>query len=252
MFWLPSPRKRSGAAVAILKSAGHVPAGARFSQISLEEPAEGPGAARTPRARRAFAVIYEPRGGQDVRGHRQSGDAAGGFLQRNPGAEPAVTEQDSNLADAIVRADPRYQRAMRERGIRDLNSVRDHGLDGRIFRPAGHRTGPDREGGAVLHGIRRQLLRAPGGRRGGARQPDHSQDHRPARYRPQRAGPAQQRRVHRRRRRGRGVPRPRRCTSPSRTAPAFKCRTAKCAGRSGTSVMPCIPREGLVLYTVGL
>ncbi|HJT87107.1 MAG TPA: primary-amine oxidase, partial [Bryobacteraceae bacterium] len=40
-----------------------------------------------------------------------------------PGAEPVITGEDSGLADSIVRADPRWVRAMRERGIRDLKNV---------------------------------------------------------------------------------------------------------------------------------
>ena len=111
------------AAVAILKSAGHVPPGARFSQISLEEPAKDLVLRNAAVPRRAFAVIYEPRANKTYEGIANLASRQVDSFKEIPGAQPAVTEQDSNLADAIVRADPRYQKAMQERGIRDLNAV---------------------------------------------------------------------------------------------------------------------------------
>ena len=111
------------AAVAILKTAGHVPPGARFSQISLEEPAKDLVLRNAAVPRRAFAVIYEPRADKTYEAVANLATRQVDSFKEIPGAEPAVTEQDSNLADAIVRADPRYQKAMRERGIRDLNAV---------------------------------------------------------------------------------------------------------------------------------
>ncbi len=111
------------ATVAILKSAGHVPAGARFSQISLEEPAKDLVLRNAAVPRCAFAVIYEPRADKTYEAIANLATRQVDSFKEIPGAQPAVTEADSNLADAIVRADPRYQRAMRERGIRDLNAV---------------------------------------------------------------------------------------------------------------------------------
>jgi primary-amine oxidase len=110
-------------AVAILKAAGHVPPGARFSQISLEEPAKDLVLRNAAVPRRAFAVIYEPRANKTFEAIANLATQQVDSFKEIPGAQPAVTEQDSNLADAIVRDDPRYQRAMRERGIRDLNAV---------------------------------------------------------------------------------------------------------------------------------
>ncbi len=111
------------AAVAILKAAGHVPAGARFSQISLEEPAKDLVLRNAAVPRRAFAVIYEPRANKTSEAIANLATRQVDSFKEIPGAQPAVTEADSNLADAIVRDDPRYQKAMRERGIRDLNAV---------------------------------------------------------------------------------------------------------------------------------
>ncbi|MDR3699877.1 MAG: primary-amine oxidase [Candidatus Sulfopaludibacter sp.] len=111
------------AAVAIFKSAGRVPPGARFSQISLEEPAKDLVLRNAAVPRRAFAVVYEPRANKTFEAIANLATQQVDSFKEIPGAQPAVTEQDSNLADAIVRDDPRYQRAMRERGIRDLNAV---------------------------------------------------------------------------------------------------------------------------------
>ncbi len=110
-------------AVAILKTAGHVGPGARFSQISLQEPDKELVLRSATVPRRAFAIIYQPRENKTFEAVANLATRSVDSFKEIPGAQPAVTEQDSNLADAIVRADPRYQKAMRDRGIGDLNSV---------------------------------------------------------------------------------------------------------------------------------
>lgn len=110
-------------AVAILRTSGHVPPGTRFSQISLQEPDKELVVRSAAVPRRAFAIIYEPRENKTFEAVANLATRSVDSFKEIPGAQPAVTEQDSNLADAIVRADPRYQKAMRDRGIRDPNSV---------------------------------------------------------------------------------------------------------------------------------
>lgn len=110
-------------AVSILKNAGNVPPGARFSQISLEEPAKEMVLRNAAAPRRAFAIIYDAKANKTFEAVANLGTQHVDSYKEIPGAQPAVSEQDSNLADAIVRADPRYQKAMRDRGVRDLNSV---------------------------------------------------------------------------------------------------------------------------------
>ncbi len=112
------------AAVKILKSSRKVPPGAKFSLIALDEPPKEAvlrGDASLPR--RAFAIIYERR--TDHTWEAIADLTAGRLVswKEIPGAEPAIDEQDSELADHIVRTDPRWVRAVRERGITDLNSV---------------------------------------------------------------------------------------------------------------------------------
>jgi primary-amine oxidase len=111
------------AAVTILKSAGQIAPGARFSQISLEEPAKDLVLRNAAVPRRAFAIVYQPRQNKTFEAIANLATRHVDSFKEIPGAQPAVTEQDSNLADAIVRADPRYQKAMRDRGITDMNSV---------------------------------------------------------------------------------------------------------------------------------
>jgi len=111
------------AAVQIFKAAGNFAPGSRFSQLSLDEPAKDLVLRNAAAPRRAFAVIYQPLANKTFEAVANLATKHVDSFKEIPGAQPAVTEQDSNLADAIVRADPRYQKAIRDRGIRDLNSV---------------------------------------------------------------------------------------------------------------------------------
>ena len=110
-------------AAALLKSSGQVPRGARFCQISLAEPPKNLVLQGAPVPRRAFAVIYNPGADKTFEAVANLTTQHVDSFQEIPGAQPAVTEQDSNLADSIVRADPRYQKALRDRGIRNINAV---------------------------------------------------------------------------------------------------------------------------------
>ncbi len=100
-----------------------MPSGARFAQISLAEPGKDLVLRNATVPRRAFAVVYDSSANKTFEAIANLSTQHLDSFQEIPGAQPAVTEQDSNLADAIVRADPRYQKAIRERGIRDLNNV---------------------------------------------------------------------------------------------------------------------------------
>jgi len=110
-------------AVVILKSAGNVPPGARFAQISLQEPSKDLVLRNAPGPRRAFAVIYDPRANKTFEAIANLGSGRVDSYREIPGAQTPVNEQDSNIADAVLRADPRYQKSLRDRGIRDANSV---------------------------------------------------------------------------------------------------------------------------------
>jgi len=111
------------AAVAIFKNSGRLRGTYRFSFIALDEPPKASVLRDAAVPRRAFAVVYN----RDAnRTYEAVADLSSGQLaswKEIPGAQPAVGESDSTLADRIVRADPRWREAMRVRGIRDPNSV---------------------------------------------------------------------------------------------------------------------------------
>jgi len=111
------------AAVKIVRDSGRVPFGSQFSLISLAEPPKEQVLAGAGVPRRAFAVIYDAASNRTWEAVADLSASRLESIQAIPGAQPAVTVQDSETADRIVRADPRWQQAMRERGIDDTRSV---------------------------------------------------------------------------------------------------------------------------------
>ncbi|HEV3332205.1 MAG TPA: primary-amine oxidase [Bryobacteraceae bacterium] len=111
------------AAAKIFRDSGRIPAISRFSLITLAEPPKDQVLRGAAIPRRAFAVIYDVQMNHtweavaDLSANRLES------FQSIPGAQPAVTVRDSEAADRIVRADPRWQQAMRERGIDDPDHV---------------------------------------------------------------------------------------------------------------------------------
>jgi primary-amine oxidase len=104
-------------AVRIFRASGHAPATARFHFLALHEPPKADVLRRAAVPRQAFAVIYDPaanRTGEAV------ADLAAGRLaswKEIPGAQPPIAESEAGLADRIVRADPRWDEAMRARNV---------------------------------------------------------------------------------------------------------------------------------------
>jgi primary-amine oxidase len=110
-------------AVRIFRASGHAPAGARFHFIALDEPPKDAVLHGTATPRRAFAVIYD-------RSANRTGEAIADLStgklaswKEIPGAQPPVGDQDSAMADRIVRGDARFRDALRARGLRDPNQV---------------------------------------------------------------------------------------------------------------------------------
>lgn len=110
----------------VLRAAGKMTPKARFSLIALREPPKAEVLAFQPGAayrRESFAVVYE-------REHNQTFEAVVD-LRRDavlswkqiPGVQPSVLDEDIEMLERAVRADPRFVRAMHRRGIDDLERV---------------------------------------------------------------------------------------------------------------------------------
>ena len=110
-------------AAKIVKASGQLPAGVRFSQIALDEPAKDLVLRNAPVPRRALAVVYDYASNRTWEAVANLETRHIDSLRQVPGAQPAVSAHDSDLADEILRDDPRFLRAMAERGIHNLNRV---------------------------------------------------------------------------------------------------------------------------------
>jgi primary-amine oxidase len=110
-------------AAKIFRDSGRVPAGARFSILSLHEPPKDAVLDGRAVPRRAFAVVYDYQQNQTFEGIADLASRRVDSWREIPGAQPAITSEDSARADRVMRADPRFSKAMAERGIGDLGNV---------------------------------------------------------------------------------------------------------------------------------
>src|SRR5579871_5167375 len=110
-------------AVGIFRRSGQMPANGRFSLIVLDEPPKDLVLKGSALPRRAFAVIYDRGANRTFEGIADLSAGKVASWKEVPGAQPPVGENDSIIADRIVRADPRWPECLRARGIRDPNSV---------------------------------------------------------------------------------------------------------------------------------
>jgi len=111
------------AATRIFRASPKFPGGAQFSVLTLDEPAKAQVLAKAAIPRRAFAVIYDHAGDHTVEAIANLSTHAIDSWKEIPGVEPAIDAIDSDLADQLVRADPRWAQAMRARGIRENRVV---------------------------------------------------------------------------------------------------------------------------------
>ena len=111
------------AATRIFHASGKMPGEARFHFLELEEPPKDAVLHGLRPPRRAFAIVYDPTGNHTF---EAVADLTSGQLvswKAVPGAQPPLGESDSNRADRIVRADPRWRAALESRGIRNGGTV---------------------------------------------------------------------------------------------------------------------------------
>jgi primary-amine oxidase len=111
------------ASAEVIRSDARVPATARFSIVALDEPPKEAVLRGASVPRKAFAVLYDYDSDRTWEAVANLETHKLERFQQIPGAQPMVTGEDSARADQIVRADPRWQRAMLTRGVRDLNNV---------------------------------------------------------------------------------------------------------------------------------
>ena len=111
------------AAAHIFRASPRFPANAQFSTLTLSEPPKAQVLAKAAIPRRAFAVIYDHASNQTFEAIANLNTAAIESWKEIPGAQPAIDGEDSDEADEIVRADPRWAQALRDHGVRDVNRV---------------------------------------------------------------------------------------------------------------------------------
>ncbi len=122
----PLSREELAAVSRLLRASGRVSAGTRYPLIALREPPKEdvltlrPGAAVR---REAEVVAYDRDRNRTFEGVVDL--RAGRVIEWNerPGIQPSLTLDDFRAADQIVRADPRWQEALRRRGIADSENV---------------------------------------------------------------------------------------------------------------------------------
>src|SRR5437660_6840886 len=126
----PSPLDPLGAkeietAFRVIEASPRFPKGARFPTVRMEEPSKAEVLAWSPGKpfpREAYAEVY------DIPGNRLYQAIVDLRTQRlvswtpKPGSQPSVTVTEFADADALMRADPRWRKALRPRGI-DPNDV---------------------------------------------------------------------------------------------------------------------------------
>jgi primary-amine oxidase len=131
-------------AVTVIEASNRFPHGAFFPTVVLKEPPKGEVLAWSPGRpfrREAFANVYDRDSNTlfeavvDLRDRRLVS-----FVER-PDRQPPVHDSDYTDADKVVRADPRWRRAMRDRGIAPDDVFLDIWAPGEIgLPPAEHNT----------------------------------------------------------------------------------------------------------------
>lgn len=113
-------------AVRVLTEAGKLSESTRFHLIALQEPDKHevlkPTTGATP-PREAFVIVFDNKANQTFEAVADCTHARLVSWKAVPGVQPPLTLEEIKLTQAIVRADPEWQRAMRRRGISDFDHV---------------------------------------------------------------------------------------------------------------------------------
>jgi primary-amine oxidase len=122
----PLSKEEITATVEVLKASEKVSDSSRFPIIVLREPPKDEVLHLTPGGamrREAFAVVYERASNTTFEAVVDLNTKRVLSWQAMPGVQPAVMVEEFFLVPDIVRADARWQEAMRKRGITDFANV---------------------------------------------------------------------------------------------------------------------------------
>jgi len=123
----PLAKDEIQSAVQILKQAAKVGNDSRFSLITLREPAKQDVLNPRPESkpdREAFVVVYERNSNQTFEAIVDLSSKQVSSWKQIRGVQPSYLTEDTKIVEDAVRADPRWQEAMRKRGVSDLSKVR--------------------------------------------------------------------------------------------------------------------------------
>lgn len=123
---MPLTAREIKTAVAAIQKEKPLPEGAFFSQISLQEPDKQAvlnfqSGDRVDR--KAFAMIYDRPSNQTYEAVVDLETAQLESWQTIPDVQPALSDPDFDLATEVVKADSRWQAAMRKRGMTDFEAL---------------------------------------------------------------------------------------------------------------------------------
>jgi primary-amine oxidase len=115
----PLSKEEIAATVQVLRAAGKWGEATRVPIVVLREP---PKDVAHPR-REAFAEVLERERNQTFEAVIDLADRRLVSWKQVPGAQPAITAEEIRVAPALVKADTRWQEAIRKRGITDFENV---------------------------------------------------------------------------------------------------------------------------------
>src|SRR6187431_2097170 len=113
-------------AAKILTGAPQFPQGGKFATIVLKEPPKQAVLAYTPGAeirREALVIVLDRPANRTFEAIVDLGGAKLASWREVKGVQPVVLESEYDIMVRAVRADPRWQAAMKKRGIDDLSKV---------------------------------------------------------------------------------------------------------------------------------
>jgi primary-amine oxidase len=112
--------------VEVLRAAGKTTENSRYSLITLREPPKEEVLAfraGNPFPRKSFAVVYERAKNQTFEAVVDLTKASLESWKHIPGVQPSFLEEDAEILQRAVRADPRFREIMRRHGVTDLAQV---------------------------------------------------------------------------------------------------------------------------------